>query len=249
MMKGKKIVFALVILAFIYGALKNYKYLPYKIELLGNYNKIGAHRLDSEYRLKSALKYFDILEFDLVFDENKKYFDITHPPVASIHLTLQKYLQNIPEAKYPFLWLDIKNLEVSNALEILEKLKIVLGKYNYPYHKILVETRYPDKLDKFNEAGFLTSYYLPYGLYKKKDKELKKQIEVIQEILEKQPNLGISANVNDYEIMLKYFPKRTKYTWALGRLYSNNFRATRKALKDSTVKIVLVSYVTKKGNR
>ena len=248
MIKGKiKYIVALLIIVLV--GLKYYKYSPYKLELLGSYEKIGAHRLNSEIRLQSALKYFDILEIDLVFDENKNYFDITHPPVKTIQLTLEKYLQKIPKGRYPFLWLDIKNLDITNTSQVLIRLQEVLQKYNYPHTKILVETRYPKMLQSFDRIGFKTSYYLPYRLYKMEDEELRKQIKKITEILDNQPNLGISSNINDYEIMSKYFPARTKYSWALGRRYSNNFSATRKALQDPMVKIILVTYTTKKGNR
>src|SRR5690554_3875117 len=208
-----------------------YRYSPYKIEYLGYYDKIWAHRVNSEEKLNSALKFFKGVEVDLVYDETKNTLDVTHPPVPSIHLDFKQYLSNITKGEYPFIWLDIKNLEVKNS------------------DNILVETRYPEALPSFHEVGFKTSYYLPYGLSEMSLEKYKSEIKKIRLILQEQPYLGVSSNYTDYAVMAKEFPKNEKYFWITSSVRKHGFSEPRKILKDSTVKEVLISYKALRGNR
>jgi len=245
--KKIKILFGLLVALFI--AAMAYRYSPYKIEYLGYYDKIWAHRVNSEEKLNSALKFFKGVEVDLVYDETKNLLDVTHPPVPSINLDFKQYISNIKDGEYPFIWLDIKNLEINNSDYILKYLLDVLNKKNYPLDKILVETRYPEALPKFHEAGFKTSYYLPYGLSEMPLKKYKSEISKIRFILQEQPYLGISSNYTDYAVMTKEFPKNEKYFWITSSVRKHGFSEPRKILKDSTVKAVLISYKALKGNR
>lgn len=221
----------------------------YKLELLGHYSKIGAHRVNSTEKLTSAIKYFDIIELDLVYNNEEGYMDVNHPPIVSIELKLETYLSSIEGNQRPFLWLDIKNINDNNFKEILNRLLKVFNTINYPIDKVLVEAQYPNTLPVFSDAGFKTSYYLPYGLCKMEDNELNKTIIGINEILKKQPSIAISSDIQDYEILSKTFPNKIKYTWVTGSVFRNNFFLAQKALRDPKVEIVLVTYNAPKGNR
>src|SRR5690554_7749167 len=67
--KKIKILFGLFIVLIIMAMA--YRYFPYKIEYIGYYDKIWAHRVNSEEKLNSALKFFKGVEVDLVYDETK----------------------------------------------------------------------------------------------------------------------------------------------------------------------------------
>lgn len=226
-----------------------YRYFPYKLEYVGYYDKIWAHRVDSEEKLKSALRYFEGVEVDLVYDKTHDILDVTHPPVPSIGLDLKQYITNIPSEKEPFIWLDIKNLNSKNADSILVLLIKLFKEKQYPLEKILVETRYPEALPIFHEVGFNTSYYLPSGLGEITEEQYKVEIEKINTVLKNQPEVGISSNYIDYEMMAKEFPHRDKYFWITSSVREHGFSTPRKILKDSTVKAVLISYKAIKGNR
>lgn len=226
-----------------------YSYSPYKIEFMGSYNKIWAHRTNSSYKLNSALKYFKGVEIDIIYDEHSNTFDVNHPPSKSINLTLSKLLADIQQKERPYLWLDIKNLNYKNAPIIFDKLVILFNRFNFEFDKVLIETRYPKALPIFTKAGFKTSYYLPYRLNKKKDSELKEEINKIDKILKEQPNIGISTNHKDYDIINANFPNKTKYIWALVWPINIDFFITNRILKDPKVKVVLVNYKSLKGNR
>ncbi|APY00175.1 PI-PLC domain-containing protein [Lacinutrix venerupis] len=244
MTKGKKVLFVIVflfVLAFLY------RYSPRRIEFLGHYNKVFAHRVNSIEKQKQALQYFNGIEFDLVYFEDKNVLDVNHPPAKSIGLTFEEYLAQIDSASYPFLWLDIKKLNTTNEDAILLKLNTLFEARNYPKNKILIETRSPEALPKFTTAGYKTSYYLKPKLYQKKGKELEQEITFIDSVLVSQPNIGISSSYVDYSIMKAHFPNKTKYIWALSSPY--RIKDFSPILEDENVAIVLSSFRSFYGNR
>lgn len=249
MIKGSKLRnIGLLLLALIVLGLL-YRYSPYKVEYLGHYDKIWGHRVDSKEKLKSALNYFEGVELDLVYNEEKDYMDVGHPPVKSINLSLKDYISEIPKDSKPYLWLDIKNLKLKNANLILQKLITVFSERNYPFEKILIESRNPETLPEFSNAGFRTSFYLLPGISKTEKSKKEDEIKFINEVLSKQPNLGISSNYEDYDLMKKYFPATDKYLWIINSVTKHGFSKPREIFKDSTVKAVLISYKAFTGNR
>lgn len=224
-----------------------YWYSPYKIEGYGYYDKIWAHRANSIAKAQSALGAFKGIELDLVYDKASNAFDVNHPPAISINLSLETYLSNIPLSKEPYLWLDIKNLNANNAYLILKRLEVIFE--NYKHSKVLVETVNPAALPIFDRSGFITSYYLPYGLCLKDSKDLEETIALIKRNLLLQPNLALSSDYQDYSIVSKYFPKRNKYFWAIERPINSKYKAIRTVLKDTTVKALLLNYKTFNSGR
>ena len=246
MIQIKKIIISLFILLI---SLIAYKYSPYKIEFIGHYNKILAHRVNSLEKLKSALNYFNGVELDLVYNKTSNVLDVNHPPAISINLNFEDYISKIDSKKTPFLWLDIKNLTNENSEDILTLLLSIFNERDFPLNRVLIETRYPEALLIFTNSGFKTSYYLPSGLRNKNDSDLNSEIIKISNVLKKQPNIGISSDYRDYQILKDNFPSKTKYLWMISSITERWFSETRSILKDNKVEIVLVNYNAIKGNR
>ena len=249
MTSGKKITVTTVVLLSIILLGMGYRYSPYKLEYLGHYDRIWAHRVNSTEKLKSAQKYFKGIEVDVVYDDKNDVLDVGHPPSPSINLDLEKYISLIGISEKPNIWLDIKNLNAENGDLILKKLVQIFSKYNYPLEKVLVETRYPEILQSFSDSGFKTSFYLPYGLTEKNSNDKDAEIRKIKTILQNQPSLAISSDYKDYDIMKEYFPEKDKYLWIINSVTKHGFSTPRKVFKDSTVKAVLISYKTWDTNR
>ena len=226
-----------------------YRWSPYKLGFIGHYDKVWAHRVNSVEKLESAIHFFEGVELDLVYVADKNVLDVNHPPAESIGLDFKSYLSVIDSDIQPFLWLDIKNLNATNAHLVHDRLIMLLEGKEYPLNKILVETTEPHALAMFSSSGFNTSYYLPSGLVQMSDEELNRNILSIQEKLEAQPSLGISSDCQDYNIMAKYFPDRSKYLWALLPAFHIETSFLKKPLNDETVKVMLIKYNALRGNR
>ncbi len=218
-----------------------YKHSPMKIEFLGYYNKIGAHRVNTLEKLESSLSNIEAIEVDLVYISETNILDIHHPPSPSIGLTFNTYVAALGDHQ-PFLWLDIKNLDENNAELILQKLNSILNERKYPKQSILIETRYPEKLGLFEAEGYRTSYYLKQNLHKLPKTDLSSEIKNIRDILKIQPYLSISTEHFDYEILKDYFPETTKYFWCIRHSKISDYSLVRNMLKDTTVALVLTNY-------
>ena len=234
MTKGTKIKVVIGSLCLLLILAMVYRYNPYRFSFLGHYDKIWAHRVNDTAKLASALDHFEGVELDLVFLEDNGVLDVNHPPAPSNGLTFEVYLSRIETGKYPYLWLDIKNLNSENSKVIFDRLQALFKNKSYPLHKVLVETRYPDALPVFTEAGYKTSYYLPSNP--------SEHIPKIDSILRFQPTIGISTTYKNYTTVAKIFPKKTKYIWILNHNKLIEHRLVRSILKDTTVKVVLVPY-------
>ena len=241
---GNKSKFLLITILFII-----YYYFPYKIEATGFYDKVWAHQVNSIEKLNSALNYFDGIELDLVYNSKKNLFDVNHPPTTSIGLNFEDYLNEIEKNHFPYIWLDIKNINKENAKPILKKLLLLFIAKNYPLNKVLIESKKANELLIFEKEGFKTSYYLPNNLYYIDSLSLSTSILEIKKIIKTQPNIALSTSLKNYNIIKKEFPKHTKYIWAIVKpLHFHHFKI-RKILKDKSVKVVLLKYNVIKGNR
>jgi hypothetical protein len=235
----------------IFGALlfSVYYYVPYRLDFLGHYDKVLAHRCNSVDRLNSALKYYKGVELDLVYYEDTNTLDVNHPPSPSTGLNFKTYINSIISDEPPYLWLDIKNLNPENAERIFASIKETLSKKRLDVGKVLIETRDPEALPIFTNAGFLTSYYLPKRLDLETPENLEIAINNIKQVLKEQPEIGISTNFFDYDILHQYFPKKTKYIWVLVFPINKHIMVTKRILNDPTVEIVLTKYNTLSGNK
>ncbi|MEJ6791611.1 MAG: hypothetical protein QNK89_02435 [Lacinutrix sp.] len=247
MTKGKKKIVLTVV--FLFGFFFFYRYSPRRVEFLGHFNKVFAHRVNSLEKQKQALNYFEGIEVDLVYLKNKNVLDVNHPPSASINLTFETYLAQIDSNHFPFLWLDIKGLDATNSDSILLKLNTLFESRKYPKNKVLIETLSPEALPKFIEAGYKASYYFKSNLYKLPKEDLITEINAIQIILDQQPEIGISSNYENYELMKTYFPNKTKYLWAVTSFYNFKYFKVRDALEDNNVAVVLTKFRSLYGNR
>jgi hypothetical protein len=245
----RKIKLLIFVFLLLFVGLVLYKYSPYKIKFLGHYDKVWAHRVDSEEKLKLALPFYRGVELDLVYDENNDLLDVTHPPTPSIGLSFSKYLSNLPKNASVGLWLDIKNLTPKTANAIFTNITSTLKKQGLKYENIIIETRFPEALPRFTNAGFKTSYYLKNWLYKTTSKRLNTELDSIKNVLGKYPEIAISFDYRNYAIVDSVFPNKDKLTWILSSTSYKDFLEVRTILKDTTVKVVLAPYHAFKGNR
>ncbi len=247
MIRENKIIFIVLFLFLILGF--SYRYSPRRIEFIGYYDKVLAHRVNSVEKLNSSLNYFTGVELDLDYNKTNNSLDVNHPPAKSINLNFETYINQIQEGTFPILWLDIKGLKLNNANAIFLKLNTIFEKRNYPKQKILIETLHPEALPIFTAYGYKTSYYLPQKLHEKEGEGLLKEINKIKMVLKSQPYIGISCSFEDYEVIKQYFPKRTKYIWVITSPYRIKYKKVRAVLKDQKVEIVLTNYRSFFGNR
>jgi len=226
-----------------------YQFLPYRVEYIPNTSKVHAYRVNTLTKLTQANIYFNGIELDVYYDNKTNSFDIYHPPVKSIGLSLDKYLSEISNKKLK-IWIDFKNLTTSNKEASVRKLIYLIQKYKLNLNLFLIESKNIKELQYIKNKGFSTSYYVPSKLYKSstfyKDS--------IYKLIDQYKGQKISFTHQNYKDLLGKFPYKEKYVWAL---YGNPISSTRlkqipvtkTILNDSSVKRVLVPFKSIGGNR
>lgn len=240
-----------------------YSLLKFQNELLTFLykDKIWAHRVNSIEKYDEAIKIYPGVEIDLVYNANNDFFDVNHPPVKSINLSLKAFLKSHLNIKKYSYWLDYKNLNEDNYFKSLETLNTVIKELNFNRNNIIVESTSPKLLKPFRENGYKTSYYLPSNLLKLESIDFQRRIKIITNNLQKVRVDYLSTDSNQYEIVKKHFPNYNILTWNLlnDKIKINSFYQLKRSfakinrkisiLRDDNIQVVLIKFESKKGNR
>lgn len=246
--RRKKLIFFIWAILILAGLRYAYKFTPYRLEFLGHYDKVWTHRVNSLEKQEAALLFHKGIEVDLDYIEELDFLDINHLPAPSIGLSFEEYVHNIPNKKgYPYLWLDIKELDTLNNQRIFNKIAPVLRCKKYPLEKVLVEGMQPEALEIFKKEGFKVTYYLPWYLHDLSESELLSEINTLKNMEKRFPQTAFSTNTSQYELIKKHFPDKELYLWAEGHRPVKDFFLFRKILKDTLVIAVLSPYRSYKG--
>lgn len=203
-------------------------------------NKIWVHRVNSIERLKLVEDKFEGMELDIVFENG--HFDVGHPPVKSIGLSLDDFFENVRNIKAHYFWLDLKNLNESNKKEVIERLNYLTNKFHIK-NNIIVETSHSNAIPDLKKEEYYTSYYLP-NINTSSTIEIQK---IKNNALKHAPN-AVSQSINSYKAMQQLFGNANKLIWALNLDWNepaNHKRIESLLAKDTTIKVCLVNYHTK----
>jgi heptose-I-phosphate ethanolaminephosphotransferase len=206
-------------------------------------SKIWAHRVNSIERLGLIEKKFEGIELDVVFENGK--FDVRHPPAESVNLSLDEYFKSVKEIARHSFWLDVKNIDSLNENAIINYLDAISGKYGVKQN-IIVETSDPSLIPGLTKAGYTASYYLPDFTHLPESEIMTTVKNIYKSISMYQP-AAISQNIENYNVMHKYFGAYNKLLWTLTLNWndeSTHQRIVNLLNKDSTIKVCLVNYET-----
>ena len=213
--------------------------------------KVWVHRVNSIEKKKDVSGKFSGIELDIVYDQAKSLFDVNHPPARSINLSLKDYLLADVNRQSGY-WLDFKNLEPGNAESACNTLSAIVDSAGLDKKKVIVESHNYASLSVFANKGFQVSYYLP-ALNKLKGNTLTTALQKVSLAIKTYPAMFISSTYKDYPIMKQYFPQSTKLLWWSGSEktfwnWRNKFHLY-KMMNDKTVKVLLVPFHSKLGDR
>lgn len=152
--------------------------VPIDVNTLSPSQKIWAHRVNSVERFNYLKDKFAGVEMDLVYQGDKNFLEVNHPPATSKNIDLKEMLEQ-KNAGQVGLYFDIKNLDSSNAFQILELINRLDSVYRLK-SRCIIESRDIASLAPFVQAGYFTSYYLPENVCEK-HAELKKAWAVSQD--------------------------------------------------------------------
>lgn len=216
--------------------------------------KVWPHMVNSIGKLKETSMVFSGIELDVVYNENKNIFDVTHPPVESIGLDLEKYWAGIDAPKDKCFWVDLKNLTSSNSNLAVQRLIFLADKYSLSRKKIIVESGQAVLLLPFKENGFYTSYYLPSNIIRGISGKAKntlnqkdiQNIETIRNIFLTSKVDAVSTNSRNYDFIKDHLPQvKEILLWNMDvEFYCPGTIARLASIinSDRRIKVLLVEY-------
>jgi hypothetical protein len=116
-------------------------------------------------KLEQLQPIYSGVELDVVLEadsDGSHHFDVNHPPAQSISLSLDTYLSKAVSRGSLRFWLDIKNLDEENWQPTVARLRWLMRKHGLETSRVIVESTKFRALRHLVEAGFNSSYYLPY---------------------------------------------------------------------------------------
>ena len=136
--------------------------LPQSKSILMNKDKNWKKGVNNRERMSDLNADDGGFECDVYFDTASRLFDVHHDPDKSTSYSLDSLLHLYQQKKLQAsIWLDIKNLDGSNAASILQALIEIRIKYKLQ-NKILVESGRAELLTAFSDSSFFTSFYIPF---------------------------------------------------------------------------------------
>ncbi|MFC2074212.1 hypothetical protein ACFLR3_03070 [Campylobacterota bacterium] len=217
--------------------------IPHKVNHLSKLNAV----------LENGIKTFEV-DLNFYVKDGKKYFEIGHDKEDSEGLNFESYLKITQEQKITKIWMDVKNISKDNIEDILCRLNYLDKHYNIKKRVIFETPSEIKEISKISDAGYHTSYYLPYSLSFPMAQDnlnvIKYQIKNVQKIIATQHIKALSFDSDVYPFVKKNLePNISKkivfHTWTGYRLRED--KALKKLLeenyyKDPRVKTVIYPY-------
>lgn len=210
---------------------------------VGNFpQKIWLHRCNSLEKLQEKRGLYPNIEVDVVFREDQK-FDVTHDIDTSFGLDLEAYFSYF-EKKQGKMWLDIKNLDPDNAIEILAELNRLTRQYRVDKKRLIIESSCWEELDTFTRSGYYTSFYVVYdNPCCMEREEIEECIRQLQEITDKQAVCALSFPSEWYSTIKENLDRPIDLlTWQHRRTQLELILSSsgKKMLFDPQLKVILV---------
>ncbi len=200
--------------------------------------KCWLHRTNSVEKLQELSSKYKGVEIDVFFDKEKLEFYVGHDLEKEMEISLEQMLERIDKNKK--IWLDIKNLNITNYVELLKKLNELLKKYDLDKNNFILEGDKYELLSFYKKEGFYVSYYDKFELENKTKDEIekwKRNLEMIQKYVS-----AISFTEKKYKYIKNFNLNIDLLTWTSSKEWEFLYlkKEKRKMLQDNQVKVILV---------
>lgn len=203
--------------------------------------KIWKHKVNESEEVNKYLDQFPGIELDVHYNGYRDNFYITHDKGYDVSETetLNQYFNKIQDVKKYYYWIDFKNLSFINDGKAIDRLNKVLNNHNIK-NNCIVESTNADKLKKFNDEGFFTSYWVPaHGYDGTLNDQNKEDIKEIEDNLEKCVHNAISSHAENAQFFYDHFPSYNLHVWT-NNWDTTNLELFNNLLNYPNIKVILV---------
>lgn len=205
-------------------------------------SRIWLHRCNSTAKAMYARTHYSGMEIDIFYIDSLETFSVKHDAYTPDTLLLTNLLSSLPlPGEYSF-WLDFKNLDQNNMEKSASVMTQIVNSLKIPTDHFIVEN-YPQNLQPFYQAGFLTSYYIPwFNAATLTQAQLEEKAANISQLIAAKPVHRLSCPWEQLWFLQKYFKSHPRMTWNNNLLsHKQKIEFSRKTLSDHQVKVLLMS--------
>jgi heptose-I-phosphate ethanolaminephosphotransferase len=188
--------------------------LPQSKSILVNTGKYWKKGINTQEQMNVLKVKEDGFECDVYYDSATGSFGVHHDPDKNRGFNLNNLLQLYQQRNLQSsIWLDIKNLEDSNAVSVLRALIELRSKFSLQ-NKILVESGRAELLAPFSDSAFFTSYYVPFfNPYQLNRQKTKFWADSIASVISKSKVNALSGYYFQHRFLSHFFPQYPVLTW------------------------------------
>lgn len=214
---------------------------PQSNNTLMNRHKNWVKAVNTRDRMNRLSVLENGFECDVYFDRSTNSFAVHHDPGKANSYRLDELLQVCQQKKMQAgIWLDIKNLDDSNAASCLTALITLRNTYGLQ-GRILVESVRADLLAPFTGSSFYTAYYIPFfNPYRLNDQQTQLWADSIAAGISRSRINALSGYYFQCSFLKHYFPQYPVLTWVDKAPFSLvNFLFRRKINAEPSIFIAL----------
>lgn len=202
-------------------------------------SKIWLHKANTIEKARHFQYDYPGLEIDVHYDDVLHTYLIKHDADDTTMLPIDTWCQSLDNISNLGLWFDFKNLNDDNRDDALKCLKDLRDRYHLK-GKLYVESHAYNELKVFRNAGFLTSYYIPYFNPYTNDSV---NSHLFRQKIQDAIDCGVDA-ISGYEFQYVFmkteFPCQTKLIWCVSEDKDYVNRAINIIGRDSLVDVLLL---------
>ena len=211
-------------------------------------NKIWAHRVNSLEEGAIKNERFEGLEVDLFYSKKTNSLFVAHDEKdIENEILFSNWLNNIPNPEKNWYWLDLKNLNKSNAKKITELLSDILNNFDIK-SKTICESNRAKALYVLKNQGFAVSYWVnsikDYQTKKEETNTKRWKRKIEKTIFYLNPD-ALSCHFWISPLLDTSFPNENIMYWHFPAEFTpKNVEITKRLCSIPNVKVVLVDYET-----
>lgn len=180
-------------------------------------------------------------ECDVYFDTSIHRFYVYHDSLKISQTFLEEiftlyHKRNLTSS----IWLDMKNISSANCQPAINEVNRLRDSFDLS-GKMIIESSVPGCLQPFYQAGYFTSYYVPFfNPYVEEEPKIISMIDSIASILRSYPFCALSGYYFQYPVLKKFFPNYPILTWAdRSKISLVSLTFNHQLMNDSMVKVIL----------
>ena len=204
--------------------------------------KIWAHKANDTLTAQTKQKLFPGMELDLVYSAYQDELFVGHEFYDTLQkLTFKQWMRALADPGTTRFWLDVKNLDTTNAEQISNLILAVTNTYGITSN-VLVENPSHEALKIVKQKGLPVLLWVD-NLYWWDNKDTALWLKITQEHIDQLHPDGLSCEYVLHPLLTNSFPNENIHYWHTPcEKTPENVAYDKKLAKEKNVKVILVDY-------